>query len=432
MEIIQSIRGMNDVLPTETPAWQYLEETLFRIIQSYGYQEIRFPLLENTALFKRAIGEVTDIIEKEMYTFPDRNGAHLSLRPEGTAGCVRACIQNNLFYNQTQRLWYHGPMFRYERPQKGRYRQFDQWGVEAYGFSDVDIELEILLMSHRFWKKLGIEKYVSLEINTLGTLEERQTYRTHLIEYFEKNKTLLDEDSIKRLFTNPLRILDTKNPDMQSLVENAPKLFDSLGDDSRNRFQKLIHLLEKSDISFKINYRLVRGLDYYTHTVFEWITSELGAQGTVCAGGRYDALVSQLGGAQTPAFGFGLGPDRLLLLLENKATLSQYLPRTTDIYCIFMGGAAEEKGVFMLEKMRDLVSYKFTTSCGSHSKNQWKKADKSGALLALVLGDNEIAQQTVSIKFLRENKPQIEMQQEQLAAFLENYFNGEKREHLSN
>ncbi len=422
-QLIQSIRGMNDVLPEKSIAWQTLEFVLRDIVQSYGYQEIRFPIVENTALFKRAIGEVTDIVEKEMYTFDDRNGDSLSLRPEGTACCVRACLQNNLLYNQTQRLWYNGPMFRHERPQKGRYRQFNHFGVEAYGFSDTDIELEMLLMTARFWEALGLEPFVTLEINTLGTSEERQAYKIILVDYFKQNLTLLDEDSIRRLESNPLRILDSKNPAMQALVEQAPQLIDHLQETSRQRFDYLCETLKKHAISFRINPRLVRGLDYYSHTVFEWVTQDLGAQGTVCAGGRYDSLVAQLGGNACPAFGFAIGLERLLLLLEEVPLFISNLPKATDIYALFMGEVAEKEGRLWLEKLRSNTIYSITAHCGGGSmKSQWKKADKSEALVALIVGDEEMKKQTVGVKFLREELPQVEVPQDKIADFLETYF----------
>lgn len=421
--MIQSIRGMNDILPDKSSLWQLLESTLKALVQSYGYQEIRLPLLEDTALFKRAIGEVTDIVEKEMYTFLDRNGESISLRPEGTAGCLRACIQHSLLRNQTQRLWYSGPMYRYERPQKGRYRQFYQLGVEAYGFPDIDIELETILMTARLWHILGLEQNIVLEINTLGTLEERQEYREYLINYFKQHEDQLDEDSKKRLLTNPLRILDTKNPSMQTLIEKAPRLIDHCKEETRTRFEQLCHQLEQFSIPFQINRRLVRGLDYYSHTVFEWVTKDLGAQGTVCAGGRYDALVSQLGGGDTAAFGFGLGIERLLLLLEEKGNFLEKTPRSTDIYSLFIGERAEKEGKIWIEKLRDTVPYRLITHCGGGSiKSQWKKADKSGARIALILGDEEMEKNTVGIKFLREARSQIELKQEDVSVFLKEYF----------
>ncbi len=425
--MIQSIRGMNDILPEKTFAWQSLETHLRDLIQSYGYQEIRLPLLEDTALFKRAIGEVTDIVEKEMYTFSDKNGDSLSLRPEGTAGCLRACIQHSLLRNQTQRLWYSGPMFRHERPQKGRYRQFYQCGVEAYGFPDIDIELEIILMTVQLWETLGLQEMLMLEINTLGTLEERQVYREHLIQYFSAHQACLDEDSQRRLTTNPLRILDSKNPSMQTLIENAPRLMDYFNDNSKKRFEQLCQKLEQFAIPFRINTRLVRGLDYYSHTVFEWVTRDLGAQGTVCAGGRYDKLISQLGGSESSAFGFGLGIERLLLLLEEKTNFFENLPASADIYALFMGEAAETEGLIWIEKLRrQLYShghYRLMAHCGNGSvKSQWKKADKSNARIALILGDSEMANKTASIKFLREERSQIEIKQDEVVPFLQEYF----------
>ncbi len=421
--MIQSIRGMNDILPDKSPAWQQLENQLKSLIQSYGYQEIRLPVLEDTALFKRAIGEVTDIVEKEMYTFLDRNGESISLRPEGTAGCLRACIQHSLLRNQTQRLWYSGPMYRYERPQKGRYRQFYQLGVEAYGFPDIDIELEIILMTNRLWHTLGLENNIILEINTLGTLEERQTYRDYLVSYFKQHEALLDEDSKKRLTANPLRILDSKNPSMQALIEKAPRLIEHCKEETKQRFEKLCQRLELLSIPFRINSRLVRGLDYYSHTVFEWVTQDLGAQGTICAGGRYDALITQLGGGESSAFGFGLGIERLLLLLEEKTNFLEQVSPSTDIYSLFIGEQALEKGLAWIEKLRYTIPYRLISHCGGgSSKSQWKKADKSGARIALILGDEEIEKNTVGIKFLREDRPQIELNQEDVPFFLKEYF----------
>lgn len=444
--IVQSIRGMNDILPDKTNAWQCLEAFLRDSIQSYGYQEIRFPYLENTALFKRAIGEATDIVEKEMYTFLDKNDESVTLRPEGTAGCVRACIQNNLLYHQTQKLWYLGPMFRYERPQKGRYRQFHQCGVEAYGFADTDIEFEILLMTAHFWRALNLSHTISLEINTLGTLEERLAYRQILIDYFKKHHALLDEDSQKRLERNPLRILDSKNPTMQELIEAAPQLLDHLGKESADRFNKLCQQLNKAVEAgllqpFKINPRLVRGLDYYSHTVFEWVSNDLGAQGTVCAGGRYDSLVAQLSEKNeiTPAFGFGMGLERLLLLLENTPDFQQNLPAKVDVFCILLGEQAETEGRLWIEQWRADVSrsrYRIEVNCGGNIKNQMKKADKSGAQIALILGDEEMHTQTVGVKFLRgAYQPQKQISQVDIATFLirnlHKIIREENREYLS-
>lgn len=444
--IVQSIRGMNDILPDKTSAWQYLEAFLRDTIQSYGYQEIRFPYLENTALFKRAIGEVTDIVEKEMYTFLDKNDESVTLRPEGTAGCVRACIQNNLLYHQTQKLWYLGPMFRYERPQKGRSRQFHQCGVEAYGFATTDIEFEILLMTAHFWRALNLESTISLEINTLGTLEERQIYRQILMDYFKKNQALLDDDSQKRLEKNPLRILDSKNPAMQELIEAAPQLLAHLGTESAHRFNKLCQQLNKAVDAgllppFKINPRLVRGLDYYSHTVFEWVTHDLGAQGTVCAGGRYDSLVSQLSEKNeiTPAFGFAVGLERLLLLLENTPSFQQNLPAKVDVFCILLGEQAETDGRIWIEQWRSEIShsgYRLEVNCGGNIKNQMKKADKSGAQIALILGDNEMQTKTVGVKFLRgAYQPQQQEPQQDITPFLKKHLytitREKKREHIS-
>jgi len=420
--ILQSIRGMNDILPDNTAAWQLMEQKLRETIQAYGYREIRLPVMENTALFKRAIGEVTDIVEKEMYTFLDRNEESISLRPEGTAGCVRACLQHHLLYNQTQRLWYAGPMFRYERPQKGRYRQFYQLGVEAYGMPGVDIEMEILMMGARLWEVLGVSG-VTLEVNTLGTAEERSNYRESLIGYFQNHITDLDEDSQRRLHTNPLRILDSKNPSMQALIEAAPKLIDDLQKNSRERFDELCRRLGEAGIQYRINTRLVRGLDYYSHTVFEWVTDKLGAQGTICAGGRYDALVSQLGGAgnDTPAFGFGLGMERLLMLVENNPDFAKALPKEADIYVVLQGEEAERFGALWVERelRPQLPQCRIIVHCGGGSmKSQLKKADKSEANAAVIFGETEIKNKTVCIKFLREDRPQEEVSLETAADFL--------------
>jgi histidyl-tRNA synthetase len=314
---IQAIRGMNDILPEQTALWRQIETTFSTCLSQYGYQEIRFPLVESTQLFKRTIGEVTDIVEKEMYTFSDLNGDSLTLRPEGTAGCVRACLEHGLLYNQHQKLWYMGPMFRHERPQKGRYRQFTQFGVEAFGMSSCPAELELIAICYRLWNKLGLADSIKLQINTLGTLEERQHYKSSLIEYFKTHVDLLDEDSHRRLERNPLRLLDSKNPDLAPLIAKAPKLMDALGDDSRSHFDSFCQGLNDLNIPYEINPVLVRGLDYYGHTVFEWVTDKLGSQATVCAGGRYDILVEQLGGSPTPAAGFALGIERIILLMET-------------------------------------------------------------------------------------------------------------------
>ncbi|NDE56828.1 MAG: histidine--tRNA ligase, partial [Gammaproteobacteria bacterium] len=316
-EKIQAIRGMHDILPTQTPRWQYVENLLRRVMGAYGYQEIRLPIVEKTDLFKRSIGEVTDIVEKEMYTFEDRNGDSLTLRPEGTAGCLRACLEHGLLYHQTQRLWYMGQMFRHERPQKGRYRQFHQLGVEAYGMVGPDIDAELILLSYRLWRDLGIDHQLRLEINSLGTSEERSRYRERLVVYFRQHLEVLDEESLRRLETNPLRILDSKNPDLRAIIAGAPSLIEELQEESRAHFEGLLSRLDRLGLPYVVNPRLVRGLDYYSRTVFEWVTDALGAQGTVCAGGRYDGLVEQLGGKESTAVGFALGMERLIELLSN-------------------------------------------------------------------------------------------------------------------
>ena len=403
---IQAIRGMNDILPEQTPYWQYVENSFRQLMQSYGYQEIRMPIVESTALFKRSIGEVTDIVEKEMYTFDDRNGDSLTLRPEGTASCVRAAMQHGLLHNQIQRLWYSGPMFRHERPQKGRYRQFHQFGVEAFGLVGPDIDAELILMSNRLWKKLGMSDDVSLELNSLGSAETRQQYRKILVEYFSAHEAELDDDSKRRLQTNPLRILDSKNPAMQKLNENAPKLMDHLDAESKQDFEALCNILNDAGVSYKINPRLVRGLDYYSKTVFEWVTDKLGAQGTICAGGRFDGLVEQLGGKATPAIGFALGLERLIELLEIPENVQR--ENNLNVYLVLMGEQALSKGLPLAEQWRNEISgLKLQVNCGGGSiKSQMKKADKSGAGLAFILGDDELEKNVITVKFLREKKEQ--------------------------
>ncbi|HIG78491.1 MAG TPA: histidine--tRNA ligase, partial [Cycloclasticus sp.] len=360
----------------------------------------------------------TDIVEKEMYTFEDRNGDSLSLRPEGTASCVRAGLEHGLFYNQIQRLWYQGPMFRHERPQKGRYRQFHQIGIECFGMSGAEIEVEIILMSYRLWKKLGLESELSLEINSLGTSEERASYKEVLVEYFQQHAEQLDDDSSRRLQTNPLRILDSKNPAMQTLIENAPRLADSLGDESSAHFKQLQGYLTDAGVNFTHNPRLVRGLDYYSHTVFEWTTSSLGAQGTVCAGGRYDGLINQLGGKQTPAVGLAMGVERLVLLLEQH----EWSAEKPLAYIVYQGDVAKAKAIQLAENLRDqLPQAGFVLHCGEGSlKSQFKKADKTGAKLALILGEQEIEENKVGVKFLRERKEQQFIPREELDEFLIN------------
>jgi len=404
---IQAIRGMNDCLPQDTGLWQYVEHVLRDTVASYGYSEIRFPIVEMTELFKRSIGEVTDIVEKEMYTFSDRNGDSLTLRPEGTACCVRAGNEHGLLYNQEQRLWYTGPMFRHERPQKGRYRQFHQFGLEAFGIASADIDAEVIMLSARVWQKLGLTPYVKLELNSLGSNEARAAYRDTLIAYLEQHKALLDEDSLRRLYSNPLRVLDSKNPEMAAMLAAAPKLADHLDAESAEHFTQLQQRLTAAGIEFTLNPRLVRGLDYYNRTVFEWVTTDLGSQGTVCAGGRYDGLVEQLGGKATPAVGFALGLERLILLLQTLGLAPAESP-SADIYVMAIGASAELAAINVAEKLRnDLPSKRVILHCGGgNMKKQFKKADKSGAEIALILGDEELARGEVTLKWLRQDKPQ--------------------------
>ncbi len=409
---------MHDILPQQTPLWQFLEDTVRDVFSRYAYQEIRMPILEQTALFKRSIGEVTDIVEKEMYTFEDRNGDSLTLRPEGTAGCVRAGMEHGLLHNQLQRLWYQGPMFRHERPQKGRYRQFQQIGLEAYGMAGPDIDLEVILITARLWRELGIPG-LELQLNTLGTPEERNHYRQELVGYLAAHKDQLDEDGLRRMDTNPLRVLDSKNPQMQALIESAPAMLDYLGEESRQHFKQITDGLEAAGIDYVINTRLVRGLDYYSRTVFEWVTDLLGAQGTVCAGGRYDGLVEQLGGRATPAMGFAMGVERLVAVLETLGI--QPVDSTVDAYLVLMGEVASSAGMLLAEQMRDaLPTLKLQTNCGGGSfKAQFKKADRSGARVALILGEDEITHGVIGIKWLREMREQATLKQAELTAFLE-------------
>ena len=404
MAKIQSIRGMNDLLPADSPLWQYLERTVSDVLGRYGYQEIRFPILEKTELFKRSIGEVTDIVEKEMYTFKDRNDESLTLRPEGTASCVRACLQNSLLDNQQlQRLWYTGPMFRYERPQKGRLRQFHQIGVESFGVATADADAEVIMITARLWRQLGLTDHVSLELNSIGSLEARANYRSALVTYLEQYVDQLDADSQRRMTTNPLRILDSKSPDTQRILEQAPSLEDYLDDESRSHFEQLKQLLDAAGVKYTINPRLVRGLDYYSKTVFEWVTDQLGAQGTVCAGGRYDGLLEQLGGKPTPAVGFAMGIERLCLLLQQLEQVPEHISASPDVYFVVAGDRAQLAGFALAEQLRDtLPGLKLQLHCGGGSfKSQFKKADKSGAAIALIMGDNEAEQAVVNIKWLR-------------------------------
>ncbi len=417
-KLLKSIRGMHDVLPDDSHRWQAFEAIIRQLMTNYGYKEIRMPLVESADLFCRSIGEVTDIVEKEMYTFDDRNGDKLSLRPEGTASCVRAGIQHGLLYNQTQRLWYNGPMFRHERPQKGRYRQFHQFGVEAYGIATPDIDAELILIGARLWKQLGL-KGVRLELNTLGSNKTRTEYKQVLVEYLNQHKNLLDDDSIRRLQTNPLRILDSKNSAMKAMLDNAPALMDYLDDESRQQFDKLKTSLDAAGIEYRINPRLVRGLDYYCKTVFEWITDELGAQGTVCAGGRYDGLVEQLGGKATSAIGFALGVERILSLLEAQ---QEQQPEAIDLYLLVLGENCEIKGMQLAEQIRDeLPEIKMIAHCGAGSiKSQMKKADKSGAAIALILAEDELENGQLTVKYLRENKQQATVGFDELTSFIKN------------
>ncbi|WP_133406007.1 histidine--tRNA ligase [Parashewanella tropica] len=416
---IQAIRGMNDILPTQTPLWQKLESILRASVASYGYTELRTPIVESTDLFKRSIGEVTDIVEKEMYTFADNNGDSLTLRPEGTASTVRAGNQHGLLYNQEQRLWYMGPMFRHERPQKGRYRQFHQFGVEVYGIGSADADAEVLMLSARLWETLGIKEHVSLEINTLGDSEERAAYRDALIAFLEKHIDVLDEDAKRRMYSNPLRVLDTKNPDVQAVLVDAPELMDYLGEESKQHFSQLCELLDAVGIQYTVNPRLVRGLDYYNRTVFEWVTTSLGAQGTVLAGGRYDGLVGQLGGKASPAVGFAMGIERIILLLQELG-LDQDVAPAVDVYVTAMGAGCYPQAVQIAENLREaLPSLRVMSHCGGGNfKKQMKRADKSGAQFALIIGENELANNEVGVKDLRGGNEQQMVARDQLAAFL--------------
>ena len=416
---IQSIRGMSDLLPEQSATWQYLERVVADVLARYSYREIRFPLLEQTELFKRAVGEVTDIVEKEMYSFDDRNGDSLSLRPEGTAGCVRACTENGLLHNQTQRLWYMGPMFRHERPQKGRLRQFHQIGVEAFGLKGPDIDAELLLLTARLWKTLKIDHAVKLEINSLGTSDDRKRYRSALVEYLTARYEQLDEDSQRRLQSNPMRILDSKNADVQALLHAAPNLADFIDDESRQHFERLCAMLDAADVPFQINPRLVRGLDYYGKTVFEWVTTHLGAQGTVCAGGRYDGLVEQLGGKPCPGVGFAMGIERLVLLLDELGVVPDSIAHQIDVYLMAVGDV-EQQGLVLAEKLREQCPrLRIEHHCGGGSvKSQIKKADKSGATIALIMGEDEAASGTIGVKYLREDKAQETVAQSELVSVL--------------
>lgn len=413
---IQAIRGMNDILPTQSPVWQKLEGVIRDSVAAFGYSEIRTPIVESTDLFKRSIGEVTDIVEKEMYTFEDRNGDSLTLRPEGTASTVRAGNEHGLLYNQEQRLWYTGPMFRHERPQKGRYRQFHQFGVEVYGIATADIDAEVLMLSNMLWQKLGLTEHVTLEINTLGDSDERATYREALIAFLEQHKDKLDEDCQRRMYSNPLRVLDTKNADIQTLLADAPKLMDYLGEETKAHFSTLCELLDAVGIQYRVNPRLVRGLDYYNRTVFEWVTDSLGAQGTVLAGGRYDGLVGQLGGKDTPAVGFAMGLERIVLLLETLE-LAKDVPVAVDVYVTAMGDNCIAAAFAIAYELRQAMpGVRIMSHCGGGNfKKQIKRADKSGAAVALIIGENELAEGKVAVKPLRNDNEQQLVAREALA-----------------
>ena len=401
---------MHDILPADMPVWNQLEDEYRALAESYGYREIRTPVVEKTALFARSIGAVTDIVEKEMYSFEDRNGDSLSLRPENTASVVRAGLQAGMLQNQQHRLWYSGPMFRHERPQKGRYRQFHQLGAETFGIPGADIEAELILLAARFWKRLGLED-IELQINSLGSSGCRQRFRTILVEYFRDHYDSLDADSQRRLETNPLRILDSKNPDMQALIEDAPALVDSLDQESREHFNELTDILDKTGIDYQVNQRLVRGLDYYCHTVFEWVTDTLGAQGTVCGGGRYDGLVEQLGGKPNYAAGFSMGCERLVsMLIDQERAQSE---SGCDVYLLMRGEDSVPRAQQLAEALRDkLPRLGLVVHAGGGSfKSQMRKADKSGARIALILGEAEIAAHTVAVKYLREDRQQDEIPQ---------------------
>jgi len=412
---------MNDILPEQTPAWRYLENTLVNLLDGYGYKEIRLPIVEYTELFARGIGEGTDVVDKEMYTFLDRNEESLTLRPEGTAGCVRAVLEHGLAGGgQVQKLWYAGPMFRYEKPQKGRYRQFHQVGVEAFNLPGPDVDAELIVLTWRLWKKLGLADAVTLQLNSLGSSEARAAYREALVAYLRERFDQLDEDSQRRLTTNPLRILDSKNEATQAVLVGAPTLGDYLDEESRLHFEGVKARLDAAGIRYQINHKLVRGLDYYNRTVFEWVTDKLGAQGTVCAGGRYDGLITQLGGKATPGVGFAMGVERLVLLLETLELLPAELNRAADVYVCAFGEAAELAALTLTERLRDeLPGLRLLLNSGGGSfKSQFKKADKSGARYALILGDDELAGRVVGCKPLRDDSEQQSVAWDALAEHL--------------
>jgi len=400
---IKAIRGMHDILPDQTPLWQFFEAKVKSVFDQYGYQEIRMPIAEKTDLFCRSIGEATDVVEKEMYTFADRNGDNMTLRPEGTASCVRAAQEHGLTYNQVQRLWYHGPMFRYERPQKGRQRQFHQFGAEVYGLEGPDVDAELIIMTARLWRELGLQDAVTLQLNTLGSAAARAAYRTDLVEFLQANMQFLDADSQRRVSTNPLRVLDSKNANTQALLDGAPDFYGYLDDESRVHFERLRELLDAAGIVYQINPRLVRGLDYYCKTVFEWVTDKLGSQGTVCGGGRYDGMIEQLGGKPTPAVGWAMGVERMILLLQEMQQEPAGLGHQADVYLAHIGDGASVRTMQLAEQLRtDISGLRLLWHCGGGSlKNQMKKADRCGAKLVLIMGDDELAQGEIQIKPLQ-------------------------------
>lgn len=421
-KVIQAIRGMNDCAPTESPLWQWVEGQVKQVLASYGYSEVRMPIVESTPLFARAIGEVTDVVSKEMYTFWD-NDEQLTLRPEGTAGCVRAAIEHGWIYNNEQRLWYMGPMFRHERPQKGRYRQFHQAGVEVFGIANPEIDAELIILTARLWKALGIDQHVSLQLNSIGSLEARANYRSALVAFLENHQDLMSDEEKERLVKNPLRILDTKNQALQEVLNDAPKLLDYLDEESRTHFATLCQLLDDMGIAYEVNPKLVRGLDYYNKTVFEWVTSALGAQGTVCGGGRYDGLVEQLGGHATPGVGFAMGLERLVLLVQ-EVNAAVPVANTVDVYLVYSGEGATLNAFQLAETIRSaLPQVRVMTHCsGGKFQKQFKRADKVDAKLALVIGESEVAEKTVVVKDLRSSAEQVTISQADIIETLTKHF----------
>ena len=421
-KVIQAIRGMNDCAPTESPLWQWVEGQVKQVLASYGYSEVRMPIVESTPLFARAIGEVTDVVSKEMYTFWD-NDEQLTVRPEGTAGCVRAAIEHGWIYNNEQRLWYMGPMFRHERPQKGRYRQFHQAGVEVFGIANPEIDAELIILTARLWKALGIDQHVSLQLNSIGSLEARANYRSALVAFLENHQDLMGDEEKERLVKNPLRILDTKNQALQEVLNDAPKLLDYLDEESRTHFATLCQLLDDMGIAYEVNPKLVRGLDYYNKTVFEWVTSALGAQGTVCGGGRYDGLVEQLGGHAAPGVGFAMGLERLVLLVQ-EVNAAVPVANTVDVYLVYSGEGATLNAFQLAETIRSaLPQVRVMTHCsGGKFQKQFKRADKVDAKLALVIGESEVAEKTVVVKDLRSSAEQVTISQADIIETLTKHF----------